>query len=79
MANADTRLKRQSATCILVPSMASGVFPGTSGVVQAEKQAVSWAYSGILAVSLIPPVASGGSLIMYGNLGNDLFNGSIYA
>lgn len=48
----DTRLKRQSATCILVPSMLSGVFPDTAGVVQAEKQAVSWCYSGILAVTV---------------------------
>ena len=45
----DTRLKRQSATCILHPEMLSGVYPATSGVSQAERQAVSWMYSGILA------------------------------
>ena len=47
----DTRLKRQSATCMLVPSLLSGVYPDTSGVVQAEWQAVPWMYSGITAVS----------------------------
>jgi len=47
----DTRLKRQSATCMLVPSMLSGVFPDTAGVVQAEWQAVPWMYSGIAATS----------------------------
>ena len=45
----DTRLKRQSATCMLVPSMLSGVYPDTSGVVQAEWQAIAWMYSGITA------------------------------
>ncbi|MGB2809120.1 MAG: hypothetical protein WBC22_15360 [Sedimentisphaerales bacterium] len=49
----NTRLKRQSATCMLVPSMVSGVYPSTAGIVQAEKQAVSWVYSGILAVGEI--------------------------
>ena len=53
MADADTRLKRQSATCILVPSMISGVYPATSGVSQAERQAVSWMYSGILAAGAV--------------------------
>lgn len=43
----DSRLKRQSATCMLVPSMYSGVYPDTSGVVEAERMAVSWMYSGI--------------------------------
>jgi len=47
----DTRLKRQSATCMLVPSLLSGVFPDTAGVVQAEWQAIPWMYSGITAVS----------------------------
>ena len=51
MADADTRLKRQSATCMLVPSMLSGVYPDTSGVVQAEWQAVAWMYSGITAIA----------------------------
>ena len=49
----DTRLKRQSATCILLPSLLIGVFPSTSGVVQAERQAVSWSYSGILAAGAV--------------------------
>ena len=48
----DTRLKRQSATCMLVPSMLSGVYPLTAGVVQAEWQAVVWMYSGITAGSV---------------------------
>lgn len=45
----DSRLKRQSATCMLVPSMLSGVYPDTAGVVQAEWQAIAWMYSGITA------------------------------
>ena len=49
MADADTRLKRQSATCMLVPSMLSGVYPDTNGIVQAEWQAIAWMYSGITA------------------------------
>lgn len=49
----DTRLKRQSATCILRPEMLSGVYPDTSGVVQVERQAVSWMYSGILAAGAV--------------------------
>lgn len=48
----NTRLKRQSATCMVVPSMVSGVYPDTAGVVQAERQGVAWAYSGILATLL---------------------------
>jgi len=51
MADADTRLKRQSATCVLLPQMLSGVYPDTAGVVQTERQAVTWMYSGILAGS----------------------------
>ena len=62
----DTRLKRQSATCILVPSMLSGVFPDTAGVVQAEKQAVSWCYSGILAVVGVPTGKTGQKLLLLG-------------
>ena len=49
----DSQLKRQSATCILVPSMLSGVYGATAGVVQAERQAVSWMYSGILAAGAV--------------------------
>ena len=60
----DTQLKRQSATCILVPSMLSGVFGDTSGVVQAERQAVSWCYSGILAAGAVVVVAPGGFELM---------------
>jgi len=59
MADADSRLKRQSATCMVVPSMLSGVFADTAGVVQAERQAVTWMYSGITvagaAVGTVPP------------------------
>jgi len=47
MAHLDTRLKRQSATCMLVPSMLSGVYPATAGVVAAERAAVTWMYAGI--------------------------------
>ncbi len=49
----DTRLKRQSATCILLPFKLIGVFPSTSGVVQAERQAITWSYSGILAAGAV--------------------------
>lgn len=49
MADVDTRLGRQSATCILLPHMLAGFTPDTSGVSQAERQAVTWSYSGILA------------------------------
>lgn len=45
----DTRLKRQSATCMLVPVLLSGVYPDTNGVSQAERQAIPWMYSGITA------------------------------
>ena len=48
----DTRLKRQSATCILEPFMLSSVFPDTSGIVQAERQAIAKCYSGIVAVPI---------------------------
>jgi len=43
----DTRLKRQSATSLLVPSMTPGAYPDTAGVVVAERVAVTWCYSGI--------------------------------
>lgn len=56
MADADSRLKRQSATCMLVPSMLSGVHPDTNGVVQAEWQAVAWMYSGITAAGAVASV-----------------------
>jgi len=49
MADVDTRLGRQSATCMLVPSMISGVFPSDAGVVKLERQAISWAYGQIEA------------------------------
>jgi hypothetical protein len=39
--------------------MISGVFPDTSGIVQAERQAVTWTYSGILAEGASPPTAIG--------------------
>ena len=54
----DTQLKRQSATCMLVPSMLSGVFGDTLGVVQAERQAVTWSYSGILAAGAVVGVGA---------------------
>jgi len=50
----DSRLKRQSATCMLVPVLLSGVFPDTNGVVQAEWQAIPWMYSGISAGGAAP-------------------------
>lgn len=60
----DTRLKRQSATCMLVPSMLSGVYPDTEGVVQAEQQAVTWCYSGILAIGAVT-VSIGAATMAY--------------
>lgn len=51
MADADSRLKRQSATCILAPYMLSSAPPDTLGVVQAEWQAMAWVYSGITAIA----------------------------
>ena len=49
----DTRLKRQSATCILLPFMLSSAPPDTADVVQAEWQAVAWMYSGITATAAV--------------------------
>lgn len=49
----DTRLKRQSATCLLAPYVLSPAPPDTSGVVQAEWQAMAWVYSGITAGALV--------------------------
>ena len=51
MADLDTRLKRQSASNLLLPFTIPGVYPSGSGIVQAEMQAVSGMYSGILAVT----------------------------
>jgi len=42
----DSALKRCSATLILLPSR-GWVYPGVAGVSQAERQAVSYCYSGI--------------------------------
>ena len=52
MADVDTRLGRQSATCILMPFMLSSVFPDTAGIVQAEWQASGKTYSGITATTM---------------------------
>ena len=49
MANVDTRLGRQSATCLLMPFMLIGVTPSTAGVSKLERQSVTWAYGGIEA------------------------------
>ena len=49
MVDVDTRLKRQSATCILMPFMLSSAPPDTLGIVQTEWQAMAWMYSGIKA------------------------------
>ena len=38
----DTRLKRQSATCILCPFMLSGVYGDTAGISDKERPAVVW-------------------------------------
>ncbi|MCK5612136.1 hypothetical protein KAR91_60250 [Candidatus Pacearchaeota archaeon] len=57
----DTQLKRQSATCILLPFNLIGVYGSTSGVNQAERQGVTWSYSGILAAGA---VAAGGFELM---------------
>lgn len=48
----DSALKRFSATNLLMP-FRGGCFPGTSGIVTAEMQAVSWIYSGIAASTAI--------------------------
>jgi hypothetical protein len=51
MADLDTRLKRQSASNLLLPFTIPGVYSSFgSGIIQAEMQAVSGVYSGILAV-----------------------------
>ena len=43
----DTRLKRQSATCILCPFMLSGVYGDNAGIIDSERPAVVWVYSSI--------------------------------
>ena len=45
----DTRLKRQSATCLLMPHMLIGAHPDTVGVVAAERLGITWMYAGIPA------------------------------
>ena len=48
MADADTRLKRASATSLIVPSMVPGlVTDGTIAV--GDRAAVTWVYSGLIA------------------------------
>ena len=64
MADVDTRLGRQSATCMLVPSMISGVFPSDAGVVKLEWQAISWAYGQIEAIGAIT-VSIGAATMAY--------------
>ena len=62
----DTRLKRQSATCIAMPCMFSGMYPDTSGIVQAERQAITWSYSGILTTSGATVIIDIGSINLLG-------------
>ena len=47
----DSRLKRQSATGVLLPWVQGRVHPDMIGLVQAERQAAGWSYSGILATA----------------------------
>lgn len=47
MADADSRAKRQSATCMLMPFMLIGAYPDTAGVDSEERWAITWMYSGI--------------------------------
>ena len=49
MADVDTRLGRQSATCLLMPWMLIGVTPSVAGVSKLERQGVTWSYAGIEA------------------------------
>ena len=42
----DSRLKRQSATCMLSPFMLSGVYGSTTGITNIERASVVWAYGG---------------------------------
>lgn len=41
----DSRIKRQSATCIMLLSMLSGVYPSSGGVSRLERHAVSACYA----------------------------------
>jgi hypothetical protein len=59
MADADTRLKRQSATCLLMPHMLLGAYPDTAGVVAAERLGITWMYAGISAADNDVDVAVG--------------------
>jgi len=47
----DSALKRASATHVLLP-FRNWVFPGTSGVSDAERLAAGWMYAGIAVVSV---------------------------
>ena len=62
----DTRAKRQSATCMLVPSMLSSVYPSDAGVIQAEWQAVPWMYSGIKAVGAVTVIVAAATMAYAG-------------
>jgi hypothetical protein len=62
----DTRLKRQSATCILLPFMLSSAPPDTAGVVQAEWQAMAWMYSGITAGAAVVGTVTRKALMLLG-------------
>lgn len=72
----DSALKRESATNMLVPSMV-GVFPGTSGVVLAEKQSATWLYSGIAASQSQPNIIYGDSFVTTTISGKSYVSGTI--
>ena len=67
-----TKPGRQSATCMLVPSMLSGLYPATVGTVQGDRQAAAWAYSEIEATDGAPVTVTVGSLINKGLINNTL-------
>jgi len=48
----DSRLKRQSATCLIVPSLISSAFPYAVGIspTESRRQAMAWCYAGIIAL-----------------------------
>jgi hypothetical protein len=52
----DSRLKRQSATCILAPFMLSGVYPSVSGINQAERSAITWMYASVSGCPECPEI-----------------------
>jgi len=56
MADADSRAKRQSAACILLPFMLIGVYPDTAAVDSEERWAITWMYSGIAVGSAVAVV-----------------------